>query len=128
MGSLKANMMYLNFKVKNMRETFHDLAIAISNYGNAALSKSLQYFGVGGSSVGAVSFLSKSEAVQEQVGVGMTLSDWGGIVGIIGGITLIIKNSVDMYFLAKRDKRAELLHHIESKEVGSNTQNDKEQG
>lgn len=113
-----------------MREVIHDLAIAISNHGNAALSKSLQYFGVGGSSVGAVSFLSKSEVVQEQVGVGMTLSDWGGIVGILGGITLIVKNSVDVYFASKKDKRAELIHHIEHAEhnTGDDTKNGEEQG
>lgn len=85
-----------------MRDFFHHLAVTISDHGNAAISKGLQYFGVVGSSVGGTTWVATKGAAEHS---GMTLSDWGAIVGIIGGLTLILKNGVDMYFAYQRNKR-----------------------
>lgn len=85
-----------------MRDVLHQIAITISDHGNAAISKGLQYFGVVGSSVGGTTWVA-TKGMEPHAG--LTLSDWGAIVGIIGGITLIVKNGVDIYFAHQRNKR-----------------------
>ena len=91
-----------------MRDTIHQLAVLISDHGNAAISKGLHYFGITGASVGGVTWATqKGDPITH---AGMTLSDWGAIVGIIGGVTLVIKSGVDIYFAFQRNKREKESH------------------
>lgn len=98
--------------MQTITEIIHKAAMTISDHGNAAISKSLQYFGIGGSSIGGATWYAsgKSQPVVQAVEEGLALSDWGAIVGIIGGITLILKNGVDMYFAHKRNGREQAAH------------------
>lgn len=93
--------------MQKLTDTIHQFAITISDHGNAAVSKGLQWFGVSGSSVGVASGVAKMSETSESV---MSMSDWGAIVGIIGGATLIIKNGVDIYFAHQRNKRERESH------------------
>ena len=88
----------------SIAEHLQAAAIAMSDHGNVVLSKSLQYFGVGGSSIGIASGISKmNPAVVPDPS--LTISDYGAIIGIIGGVTLIVKNGIDIYFTIKKNKR-----------------------
>jgi hypothetical protein len=91
--------------MKSITEYTHQIAMSISDHGNIALSKGLQYFGVGGSSVGIASGVAKMNP--SEVESVLQLSDYGAIIGIIGGLTLIVKNGVDIYFTIKKNKREE---------------------
>lgn len=80
----------------------------ISDHGNAAASKFMVYFGVGGSSVGVASGLTQRYAEPEFIW--FTLTEWGSVVGIAGGLSLIIKLIVDWYYRRKQDKREQEVH------------------
>lgn len=86
---------------------FTRIIYAISDHGNAAISKGLQYFGIGGSSVGGATWVATNKEVVEQ---GMQLSDFGAMVGIAGGLTLVAKNGIDIYFAYKRNGRETESH------------------
>lgn len=99
--------------MQNITDLIHRAAITISDHGNTVASKSLQYFGIGGSSVGGATWFASGGGGgrgREVVEQGLALSDWGAIVGIVGGITLIIKNGIDIYFAHKRNKRESDAH------------------
>lgn len=96
-----------------LRDYIYDVAHAISNHGNAAIGKSMQYFGIATSSVGIGTYATKGHEV---VQAGMTWSDWGGIVGVVGGITLIIKTGVDIYFNIRKDRREAEAHKREQEQ------------
>lgn len=85
-------------------ETLTTIANQISDHGNAALSKGIQWFGL--TSIGTGGGLSAAK----QTGViasekGLELADYGIIVSIIGGVTFIIKNIADIYFTHRKNKR-----------------------
>jgi hypothetical protein len=71
---------------------------AISDHGNALVSKAVTYFGVvsigGGGALGVASGTAEKIAQNQSFG----LPDWAAIVSIVGGICLIIKNSIDAYY------------------------------
>lgn len=85
-------------------ETLIHIANQISDHGNAALSKGIQWVGLtslgtgGGLSAAKHSGMIASEK-------GLELADYGIIVSIIGGCTFIIKNIADVYFNHKKHKR-----------------------
>ena len=71
---------------------------AISDHGNSLVSKAVTYFGVvsigGGGALGVASGTAEKIAQNQSFG----LPDWAAIVSIVGGICLIIKNSIDAYY------------------------------
>ena len=71
---------------------------AISDHGNALVSKAVTYLGVvsigGGGALGVASGTAEKIAQNQSFG----LPDWAAIVSIVGGICLIIKNSIDAYY------------------------------
>ena len=84
----------------------NDIFHAISDHGNAVLSKFVTYFGVvsiGSGGALGVANGTASKVAQDQF---LTLPDYAAIVSIIGGICLVIKNAVDIYYKIK-EKRSE---------------------
>lgn len=83
-----------------------NLLHTISDHGNVIASKVVTYFGVvsigSGGALGVASGTAEKIAQQQAFG----LSDWAAIVSIIGGLCLIIKNSVDTYYKIQ-EKRSE---------------------
>lgn len=84
----------------------NNLMHAISDHGNIVASKALTFFGVtsvgGGLAGGVVSGTAHKIAESQAFG----LPDWAAVVSIIGGLSLIIKNAVDVYYsrLDRKDK------------------------
>ena len=78
----------------------------ISDHGNALISKGITYYGL--ASIGTGGALGVTSGTVEKVtqSQGLGLSDYAAIVSIIGGVCLIIKNLVDVYFTIK-EKRNE---------------------
>ncbi len=87
------------------KELLTQLLMAISDHGNAIISKAVNYFGFasvgGGVVIGAATDTASRIASPEM----WQLSDWAVIVSIVGGITFIIKNLVDTYFKIKNKGR-----------------------
>lgn len=81
----------------------------ISDQGNAMFSKVAVYVGVSGSSIGVASGVAKTSTIDP---MWLSLSDWGSICGIAGGITLVLKSGVDIYFARKKDRREEEQHEL----------------
>lgn len=77
---------------------------AISDHGNVIASKIVTYFGVvsigSGGALGVASGTAEKIAQNQSFG----LPDWAAIVSIVGGICLIIKNSIDAYYTVQ-DRR-----------------------
>lgn len=77
---------------------------AISDHGNAIASKVITYFGVvsigSGGALGVASGTAEKLAQNQSFG----LPDWAAVVSIVGGVCLIIKNSIDAYYTVK-DRR-----------------------
>lgn len=75
----------------------------ISDYGNVIASKITTWFGVAsigtGATLGVVNDTAQKIASTEPAV--WTLQDYAAIVAMVGGITLIIKNAVDIYFRIK---------------------------
>ncbi len=84
--------------------TLNTVANQISDHGNAALSKGIQWVGITSISTGGGLSAAKNTGMiaSEQ---GMQLADWGIVVSIIGGCTFILKNIADVYFNHKKHKR-----------------------
>lgn len=81
-----------------------DFAMLISDHGNAALSKGIQWAGLVSVGTGGGLSIAKQQHVIESQAM-LTLADWGIIISMIGGATFIIKNLADLYFAYRRDKR-----------------------
>lgn len=79
---------------------------AMSDNGNALLSKFIVYAGVSGSSVGIANKVAESTGVITEDY--LTLADWGAIVGIIGGLSLAVKSLSGVYFDYQKNKRERL--------------------
>lgn len=81
---------------------------AITDQGNAIASKFLIYVGVSGSSVGVASKVAEmTNNVPDSM---LTIADWGGIAGIVGGTCLAIKSCADVFFNYQKNKRENELH------------------
>lgn len=88
---------------------------AISDQGNAILSKSLVYVGVGGSSIGVATKVAEvTDNVPDSL---LTSVEWGAAAGIVGGICLIIKTGTDVYFNYQKEKRAREMHELKKEAV-----------
>ena len=86
-----------------------NLMHAISDHGDAALSKFINIFGVASVGGGAANYVvSKSKHVSDPDI--WTIPEIAGVVSIVGGVVLIIKLCSDMYFNSKRHKREKELH------------------
>lgn len=77
---------------------------AISDHGNAILSKNIVLLGYVGIGVGAGGGVVSGTADKIVNDVSFGLPDWAAIVAIISGLSLIIKNGVDTYYKIK-DRR-----------------------
>lgn len=85
-------------------EYLQNLMIMITDQGNVALSKGIQYTGLTSIGVGGgLSVAQSGKSIQSEAM--MTLADWGIVISIIGGATFIIKNIADIYFSYRRAKR-----------------------
>ena len=82
---------------------------AISDHGNVAASKFITYFGISGSSVGVASRFANQQAEPEFLW--FTLTEWGSIVGIAGGLSLVLKFAVDWHYKRKQDRREQEAHN-----------------
>ena len=84
---------------------------AISDHGNALVSKVVTYFGVvsigGGGALGVASGTAEKIAQNQSFG----LPDWAAMVSIVGGICLIIKNSIDAYYTIQDRREKKRLEH-----------------
>lgn len=80
------------------------LAVLISDQGNAALSKGIQYTGLVSVGTGGGLSIAKQNSIIESEQM-LTLADWGIVISIIGGVTFIIKNVADVYFAYRKSKR-----------------------
>lgn len=85
----------------------------ISDQGNTLISKLFVYAGVSGSSVGVASGFAKT--VSDNSSDFLTLTEWGSVCGIVGGLTLAAKSGSDIYFNRKREKREQELHEMKLK-------------
>lgn len=75
----------------------------ISDAGNVIASKITTWFGVASISTGATLGVVNDtvDKIASSEPVIWTLQDYAAIVAMVGGITLIIKNAVDIYFRVK---------------------------
>lgn len=75
----------------------------ISDAGNVIASKITTWFGVASISTGATLGVVNDtvDKIASSEPAIWTLQDYAAIVAMIGGITLIIKNAVDIYFRVK---------------------------
>lgn len=74
------------------------LLTAISDHGNALLSKVTYYYGYASLGTGAV--LATANQTLDRISEPSTwgIQDYAAVVAMVGGVTLIIKNLVDLYF------------------------------
>lgn len=98
-----------------MRDIFH----ALSDNGNAIVSKMLIYVGLGGSSVGVTT--KAVEMAGRMPEAAFDVAYWGGVSGIIGGVCLVIKTSSDVYFNYQKNKRENELHEMKGRKDGVNS-------
>ena len=77
---------------------------AISDHGNAILSKSIVFLGYIGIGVGTGGGVVNGTMDKIANDVAFGLPDWAAVVAIISGLSLIIKNGVDTYYKIK-DRR-----------------------
>lgn len=107
----------------------NSLIHAISDHGNVIASKIITYFGIvsigSGGALGVASGTAEKLAYNQSFG----LPDWAAVVSIVGGLCLIIKNSIDAYYTVKdrlelnkverrkRERRLSSIHepHAEGK-------------
>lgn len=97
----------------NATDKINGLLQFFSDHGNAAASKFLTYFGVSGSAAGVTTMLSKNAINGHYVEphfLWFTLTEWGSIVGVAGGISLVLKFFVDWHYRRKQDRREEEAH------------------
>jgi hypothetical protein len=74
----------------------------MSDAGNVIASKLTTWFGVASISTGAtLGVVNDTAAKVAGSGVDWTIQDYAAIVALIGGVTLVIKNSVDIYYRIK---------------------------
>ena len=86
--------------IQIMSESLH----WFSDAGNVIASKMVTWFGV--ASIGAGALLgATNDTVAEAAcsGAEWGPTDYGAIVAIVGGVTLVIKNVVDVYYRVKSD-------------------------
>lgn len=89
-----------------------EFLFAISDHGNVVISKAINYFGIAGIGGGAgmkVAEMARPELIDS---TGLGLTDWAAIISIIGALTLVLKNAVDIYFSVRSDKRKQLEHEM----------------
>lgn len=86
--------------MSNLSNLFH----AISDNGNLIASKAITYWGV--LSIGTGGALGVSSGTVDKVvhSQGLTLADYAAIVSLVGGVCLIIKNLVDVYYTIKEKR------------------------
>ena len=82
----------------------NNLMHAVSDHGNAIASKVITYFGL--ASIGGGGILGATNGTVEKIHQAQTfgLPDWAAVVSIVGGLCLIIKNSIDAYYTVQ-DRR-----------------------
>ena len=81
----------------------NDFLHSISDAGNVIASKITTWFGVASISTGATLGVvnDTAEKLASADPVVWTPQDYAAIVAMVGGVTLIIKNAVDIYFRVK---------------------------
>lgn len=79
---------------------------AISDHGNAVASKVVTYYGL--ASIGTGGVLGATSGTVDKVvqSQGLGITDYAAIVSMIGGVCLIIKNLVDVYYTIKEKQSA----------------------
>ena len=77
---------------------------AISDHGNAILSKSIVFLGYIGIGVGAFDGYVNDTVDKIANDVAFGFPDWAAVIAIISSLSLIIKNGVDTYYKIK-DRR-----------------------
>lgn len=87
---------------------FQNIIHTISDHGNVIASKVIMYFGI--ASVGTGGTLGvMNDTVQKVTGAESAawgLADWAAVVSIAGGLSLIIKTIVDVYFKIRAERRS----------------------
>jgi hypothetical protein len=79
-----------------------DLLHGMSDAGNVIASKITTWLGVASISTGAtLGVVNDTAAKVAGSGVEWTLQDYAAVVAVVGGITLVIKNLVDIYYRIK---------------------------
>lgn len=82
----------------------NELLHGISDAGNVIASKITTWFGVASISTGAtLGVVNDTVAKVSGSGGEWTLQDYAAVVALVGGITLVIKNVVDIYYRVKSD-------------------------
>ena len=84
---------------------------AISDHGNTILSKAVTYFGV--VSIGSGGALGVASGTAEKIAQNQVfgLPDWAAMVSIVGGICLIVKNSIDAYCTVQDRREKKRVEH-----------------
>lgn len=76
----------------------------ISDAGNVIAAKITTWFGVASISTGAtLGVVNDTAAKVAGSGAEWTLQDYAAVVAVVGGITLVVKNVVDIYYRVKSD-------------------------
>lgn len=79
----------------------------ISDHGNTLASKVVTYYGLASIGTGGALGVASGTAEKVAQSQGLGLADYAAIVSIIGGVCLIIKNLVDVYFTIQEKRNAE---------------------
>lgn len=79
---------------------------SMTEHGNVIISKVVTFMGVsagivGGGALGVSNNTVSKIANSQEFG----LPDWAAVVAIVSGICLVIKNSVEVYYTIKNEKR-----------------------
>ena len=93
-----------------MSKTNHltsDLLHYVSDAGNVIASKITTWFGVASISTGATLGV-VNDTVSKVAGSGVEwgLPDYAAVVAMVGGVTLVIKNVVDIYYKVKSEGKS----------------------
>lgn len=102
--------------MSNLSEIIGMITRAISDYGNATVSKAITYAGVGGIGIGTANTAVKVVGGEVAQQCAKYAPDWLAWAPLIGVISLAIKNACDVYYRRLEYK----LKAQESKRNGEN--------
>lgn len=102
--------------MSNLSEIIGTITRAISDYGNATVSKAITYAGVGGIGIGTANTAVKVVGGEVAQQCAEYAPDWLAWAPLIGVISLAVKNACDVYYRRLEYK----LKAQESKRNGEN--------
>lgn len=89
----------------SVKQFLAETLLAMSDHGSVLISKAVHYFGLASVGGGVVIGLATDTVDRIMLPSVWHLSDWAAVVSIVGGLSFLIKNLVDLYFSIKNKGR-----------------------